>query len=352
MNEYDHFFDNLASEFAPPGSTTVPKQKILIENSLVRTEFKREFSTDPDDISHEELLCTAHNDLLYNEEREEMNTDMTKICLVKDEIWGMNIGGRIFRSMENKFSGLVWSYFKVADNMRFLDFEVTEKGHIFGISASDHQLYRIKNPISKHTPQVYHHEDDPLTKSFNGHVFEPAFDGDMQKIKCITAASHNLLYALDEVGDVIYIDTSRRWSLGRRIAGWRRLCLQPSCFKKITVMHEKRKALIKNNELWGLTVSGEPQRYNWNTGEWRGYPGTQLTDICVSYDGSDNVVYGIRKTDGCLMKVKWNPTQLIPDKFESCKQTHGMHKLLAIGSNNKGLYGVDKQDGTRLFKLL
>lgn len=246
----------------------------------------RSVMTTPDDIEH----------------HTEMITEMIKLSVAdKDNVWGLNVGGRLFKLVYTKYNGCRWSYFKVADDLRFVDFAVTPKGHIFAINAADRHLYKLQEKLMPNEITHVIFEDDPLLINSKGHRFEQMFEGDLQKLTGIAAVSHNAIYALDEQGQVLYLETRK---ITNRVLGWAKQSDQPHPCKKIAVSGGPH--IFKSIELWGLTHRNQPMRYDKNSGTWKLFENEKLYDISVT---DDNAVYGIRYSDRRL--VKFNGLQFV-----------------------------------------
>jgi hypothetical protein len=268
----------------------------------------------------------------------EMNTEMIKLSVAsKDDVWGLNVGGRLFKLVYTKYSGSRWSYFKVASDMRFIDFSVTPKGHIFAINASDRHVYRLKERIQSQDLTGVVYEDDPITQAYEGHVFEPMFSGDLQRLTSVTAASHKLIYALDEQGQVLFLEMQR---FSNKIVGWAKHSDQSHPLKKITVGGPH---MFRSVELWGLTSFHQPMRYDKNTSSWKLFENQSLTDISITLD---NAVYGIRKEDNRLVKWNGNDTFTLQDRAGNGSYSPGSStelELLAALKESQYVWATEKR---------
>jgi len=215
---------------------------------------------------------------------------------------------------------------------------------LYGISAADRLLYRIKDRelAAKWGKAELTHENTLFE-------FEKVVPNDDQRLLQVSATSHYAIYALNEDGQVMYLDIPR---FSHKIFRWQMYAGNVN-FRKVAVggAHTFRKT-----ELWGLdTFTHLPMRWIWSRGSWESF-NEPLLDISITLD---NAVYAVRESDGRL--VKWNGAEqfIVQDQPMTTtginRDTSKVYRQLtnvAALEEGKYVYGLDATTGDLLKMLM
>ncbi|KAL0481468.1 hypothetical protein AKO1_011244 [Acrasis kona] len=184
-----------------------------------------------------------------------------------NQIWGLTQLGRLFQLLHQETNTGLWKPFE--STISFESISVTKKGVLFGVDKDCGRIYKMGS----------HRTMEPLSQDINCYSFKSISNRSSRKIFAITS---------DYLPVYVHIHVLRRGK-----CQWRRLGSEK--IKKISV---GGRGAIGKSELWGLDMNDEAVKWSEQSNTWI-KADEKLLDLSVS---SDNVVYGIRKYDGMLVK--------------------------------------------------
>jgi hypothetical protein len=234
-------------------------------------------------------------------------------CSGKNFIYGLTNSGELYH-LSGKIGEQQWTPMDVA-GFRLKDISVARGGTIFGIGMDGH-LWK-----------------------YHAGKFESLLHNDVTKLRSISAMSKRKIYAIDEMGQPMFLKLAR---FGNNHT-WERLGGGMK-FQKISTGGR----LLRRTEVWGLDNQGAA--YRWYNDSWMPF-NVQLRDISVALDNS---VYGVSK-DGRLMK--WDGGDMFTLQDRELKGDNRDYIMNARLSNvtaykeGKHVYGIEEGTSNMLRML-